>query len=829
MDGQTHVTPMPASDPRPRRRLRVLGGGAATICLALAGLVTTTTPVTAAQADRIGGTDRIDTAIKVFEQNREVFTSDTAVLTRSDNFADPLTATPLAAALKAPVLTTAPSDLDDRVLNALKKQGIKRIIAIGGENALTPAVLAELTAAGITPERVSGPDRYATAHRIADLVMKTRGQQETAAYVATGNNFPDALAAGTAAAATGAVVMLSQGNHLDDATRDFLTSPKVTKITAVGGPAAAAMKTTGRDAAQAVGANRYETAVLLAKLAFTKPGVTVIASGETYADSLAGGALAALLGGPLLLTPAGELAPATKSYLGEIKPNPVVLGGPSAVSPDAIEAVQTTVGTDPDPTKPPTSNPTTPTPNPPSTRPPGNSGGGGGGTNTAAGFRITSDLPAEVRYPLGWWTWEFQETNVEFDSTEGVTFEVWTRPVGGRWAAKKDAHVSVVGHKATFRVGGGNGTAGYWNGTQVQLLATKNGATVRSAIATVRGVKPEITPTVTKDPAVTRVTSSALVTRVPVTYRVSGMTSADQGKLDVFIPDTAQARGDRARPVEGQPGTFAGVLEADRPGTYTVRTRIFPEDPFKIEAVEGTDEGAIVLSEDPSSPLHHYRVTLSATSDRFGYKVFNAQVRDGSGSPVTTGGVVFRYDGGHYAIDTDGSNGWTGYGTVGDWPVSAAYVANTNAADWAAYASRDSSFDYRAFEAQPAKYSNAAIVPTPVDRAPAAELTSTRLDAISSGSVETVLTSNGSPVGMRSLMPNTTMLTEPARSKSIMVYPHSDPSGPLPTVVFDAVKNQVLVTGNGAPPGDYTTYVSAFFVDEIGRRNAETYFTFTIK
>lgn len=825
MDGQTHATPTPTGDRRPRRGLRVLGGGAATICLALAGLVTTTTPVTAAQAERIGGTDRIDTAIKVFEQNREVFTSDTAVLTRSDNFADPLTATPLAAALKAPVLTTAPTDLDDRVLAALKKQGVKRIIAIGGESALTPAVLAELTAAGMTPERISGPDRYATAHRIADLVMKTRGQKETAAFVATGNNFPDALAAGTAAAATGAVVMLSQGNHLDDATRDFLTSPKVTKVTAVGGPAAAAMKATGRAAAEAVGATRYETAVLLAKLAFTKPGVTVIASGETYADSLAGGALAALLGGPLLLTPAGELSPATKGYLGEVKPNPVVLGGPSAVSPGAVEAVQTTVGAgpNPNPTQSPTPTPTKTTPTPTSTRTPGT----GGGTNTSAGFRITSDLPTEVLYPLSWWPG--QDATVEFDSTEGVSFEVWTRPVGGRWAAKKDTSVYVEGKKARFRVGGGDEPVGYWNGTQVQLLATKNGATVRSAIATVRGVKPEITPTITKDPAVTRVTSSALVTRVPVTYRVSGMTSADQGTLDVFIPDTAQARGGRVGPVEGQPGTFAGVLEADRPGTYTTRTQIFPEDPFKLEAVEGADEGAIVLSEDPSSPLHNYRVTLSATSDRFGYKVFTAQVRDGSGSPVTTGGVVFRYDGWHYAIDTDGGNGWTGYGTAGHWPVSAAYVANTNAAEWAAYASRDPSFDYRAFEAQPAKYSSAAVVPDPVNRDPAAELTSTRLDAISSGSVEKALTSNGSPVGLRSLMPNTTMLTEPARRESIMVYPPSDHSGPLPTVVFDAVTNQVLVTGNGAPPGDYMTYVSAFFVDDIGRRDAEAYFTFTIK
>ncbi len=78
------------------------------------------------------------------EQNRTVFTSHTAVLTRMDAFTDALTSTPLAAALKAPVLPTASDDLDDRVLEVLKKAGVKRVVAIGGERALRPAVLAEL-------------------------------------------------------------------------------------------------------------------------------------------------------------------------------------------------------------------------------------------------------------------------------------------------------------------------------------------------------------------------------------------------------------------------------------------------------------------------------------------------------------------------------------------------------------------------------------------------------------------------------------------------------------------------------------------------------------
>lgn len=828
MDGQTHATPTPTRDQRPRRGLRVLGGGAATICLALAGLVTTTTPVTAAQAERIGGTDRIDTAIKVFEQNREVFTSDTAVLTRSDNFADPLTATPLAAALKAPVLTTAPTDLDDRVLASLKKQRVKRIIAIGGESALTPAVLAELTAAGMTPERISGPDRYATAHRIADLVMKTRGQKETAAFVATGNNFPDALAAGTAAAATGAVVMLSQGNHLDDATRDFLTSPKVTKVTAVGGPAAAAMKATGRATAEAVGTTRYETAVLLAKLAFTKPGVTVIASGETYADSLAGGALAALLGGPLLLTPAGELSPATKSYLGEVKPNPVVLGGPSAVSPGAVEAVQTSVGAgpNPNPTQSPTPTPTKTTPTPTSTRTPGNSGGGGGG-NATADFRITSDLPAEVKYSLGW---PFGDhVTVGFDSTEGVTFDVWTRPAGGRWA-KSDSHVHVTETTAFFAVGEKGMTAGSWDGAEVQLVATKNGATVRSAVAVARGVKTSENPTVAKEPAVNRVVSSALTTKVPVKFMIDGADPANLSSADTYVTELPHSwLGDLSGPEGTSPSVYTGFVMVEHPGSYSMSTAFFPRDHFKTAYVRHADEGGVVVTEDPTSPLHNYRVTVKTEPDRYGYNLLSAQVQDAAGRPVRTGGVVFRSQGGRVAVDTDGSNGWTGYALGGNEPVRAAYVSNNNPDDWATYLNPMIPIGGQAFDEQPAKYSQPVPLMPSGDRVQLAELSSSTFDAISSQAVKVPLTTNGSPVTLRSLLPNSQVVPKVAPSDFWAWRGEVGKTGSLPTFNYDPEKKAIIVTGQDAPPGKYTGYYDFHVADELGQRQVMVPITFTIK
>lgn len=98
------VSTTPRSTSRARRVGTSLAVGVAALGLAgglLAG------PAFAGEVSRTGGQDRIDTALEIYRQNRSVFTSDTVVLAQSNGFADALTATPLAAALKAPILTVA--------------------------------------------------------------------------------------------------------------------------------------------------------------------------------------------------------------------------------------------------------------------------------------------------------------------------------------------------------------------------------------------------------------------------------------------------------------------------------------------------------------------------------------------------------------------------------------------------------------------------------------------------------------------------------------------------------------------------------------------------
>jgi putative cell wall-binding protein len=180
---------------------------------------------------------------------------------------------------------------------------------------------------GYQVTRYAGADRYATAIAVADAL----GDPSTA-LLATGANFPDALAAGPAAAHVHGVVLLTNGASLPAVTAAYLTAHPGT-VYAVGGPAAKADPT----ATAIVGVDRYATAADLATRFFAAPTLVGVATGVSFPDALSGGAQLARVDAPLLLaTPTGVPAP-TSGYLAGVKAalNAVHLfGGPNALSDD---------------------------------------------------------------------------------------------------------------------------------------------------------------------------------------------------------------------------------------------------------------------------------------------------------------------------------------------------------------------------------------------------------------------------------------------------------------------------------------------------------------
>jgi putative cell wall-binding protein len=291
---------------------------------------------TASAPVRVSGADRFGTAIAA--STAEFPTAGSAgavVLARSDSYPDALVGSPLAKAKNGPLLFAAGGVLTPETTAEIQRvlPAGGTVYILGGTSAVPASVATTLTGLGFTVTRLSGADRYATAVAVAGAI----GNPGTV-LLATGNNFPDALSAGPAAAHLGGAVLLTNGSTLPSPVSAYLTAHPGT-VYAIGGPATLA----DPSATPLTGADRYATAAAVAGL-FSSPTLVGVASGVTFPDALTGGAYEAHVGGPLLLTDPATLPGSTSSYLTGAKASIVttdIFGGSAAIS----AAVQTAIGT----------------------------------------------------------------------------------------------------------------------------------------------------------------------------------------------------------------------------------------------------------------------------------------------------------------------------------------------------------------------------------------------------------------------------------------------------------------------------------------------------
>jgi putative cell wall-binding protein len=191
--------------------------------------------------------------------------------------------------------------------------------------------------------RMNGADRYATT---AYLATDTFAAGVPVAYVATGEDFPDALVGGPAAARDQGPMLLTRATVLPSPTAAALSRLRPGRIVVVGRPEAVsdqvleqlrAYSTSGR-VDRVAGSDRYATAAAMSAATF--PGgvpVAYVGNGVNFPDAMAGSAAGAALGGPVLLSEATALPAAVATELARLRPaRIVVLGGPSMVS-EAVE------------------------------------------------------------------------------------------------------------------------------------------------------------------------------------------------------------------------------------------------------------------------------------------------------------------------------------------------------------------------------------------------------------------------------------------------------------------------------------------------------------
>lgn len=197
----------------------------------------------------------------------------------------------------------------------------------------------------VRARRMAGADRFATAAAFARASFPP-GVPEV--WVATGTDFPDALAAAPAAHRGGAPVLLVTCDAVPTPTAEELARLRPGIVHVLGGPDAvsesvlgALRDATGVEVVRVAGAARFATAAQAARTAFPDQVETLlIASGERAPDALAAGAAGAALDAPVLLAAADALPPATARELLRLSPARVlVVGGEAAVGAEVVGVV----------------------------------------------------------------------------------------------------------------------------------------------------------------------------------------------------------------------------------------------------------------------------------------------------------------------------------------------------------------------------------------------------------------------------------------------------------------------------------------------------------
>lgn len=295
--------------------------------------------------ERLFGPDRFATAVQLSVSHFADNSNPVVFIANGRNYPDALAAGPAAAALGGPLLLVSPTDIPTVVRDELARLQPSRIVIVGGVGSVSAAVETQLRAyvdSADDVDRLWGADRYATSRAVvADVFGAAPG---TPVFIATGRNYPDALAAGAAAGALGGAVLLVNGSAstLDSATWSLLNALDPRFIFIAGGPGAvstgienqlmAQYRGSSTDVDRLWGSDRYQTAINL-NLLFQEADSIYVANGQGFADALAAGPIAAQTGSPLYLAPPTCLPSQVLTEIGELGArNYVIVGGTGVLS-----------------------------------------------------------------------------------------------------------------------------------------------------------------------------------------------------------------------------------------------------------------------------------------------------------------------------------------------------------------------------------------------------------------------------------------------------------------------------------------------------------------
>ncbi|WP_088228997.1 cell wall-binding repeat-containing protein [Desulfosporosinus sp. FKB] len=306
--------------------------------------------IAAPTSQRIAGYTQYDTASAIAKEGWTQ--SDYAVLAYGENFPDALASTPLAKKFNAPILLTEAQSLPAVTKQTLQDLSVKNVFIVGGTAVVSTNVEAQVRDLGINVTRLAGEDMYDTAIEVAQQL----GDVQEAAVV-SGDGYADALSIAPIAAQKNAPIILAPKDHLTNSIQDYLAAHQLSHTYIIGStdqinesvadqfPGVERITGSDKYARNLAVLNRFDSSLDFSKL--------FMATGNGFADALAGGAYAAALNAPVLLVDnaykqtIGEYLNSKSSQIEQLD----ILGGevvmPSALVQSYLNPAQPTTPTTP--------------------------------------------------------------------------------------------------------------------------------------------------------------------------------------------------------------------------------------------------------------------------------------------------------------------------------------------------------------------------------------------------------------------------------------------------------------------------------------------------
>ncbi len=182
---------------------------------------------------RLGGSDRYETSLKIAEQ-LDTKIGTPVVLVSGESYPDALSISSEAALMQYPILLTQKNGISDAIKSKIAEFKPIKVYIIGLQGAVSTAVEEQaVQITGLAKEnivRIGGSDRYETSLAVA----KYFGISEQKVCIATGKNYPDALAGSVYAANNDAPIILVD-EKLSDNITNYLKTRKVSEATIFGG------------------------------------------------------------------------------------------------------------------------------------------------------------------------------------------------------------------------------------------------------------------------------------------------------------------------------------------------------------------------------------------------------------------------------------------------------------------------------------------------------------------------------------------------------------------------------------------------------------------